>query len=150
MIEFYLKPDAADVRAVRRAFQYIDIKHQRKFIRQAMRAVMKAELLPQLKGDAPVKSGRLKKGLKIRAAKRSRKHIGLVSRSEEKLAKGQGQENVFYGPFQEYGWKHAGSKRKIKVNKGWMRRIAKRRERLVVRKTIKLIAENIGKEFAKG
>ena len=60
---------------------------QKKIVRKALRKAAKEIILPHAKALAPVDTGRLRKSLKIRAAKRSRNRIGvkLEAGTREKL-----------------------------------------------------------------
>lgn len=66
--------------------------------KQAIRKASRESLRPVLssaKSNAPKRSGALRKGIKLRALKRSRSRIGA-----QVTASG-----TVYGAFQEYGWK---------------------------------------------
>lgn len=76
-----------------------------KVFRQSLRAGAKI-IQTDAKQRAPVKSGALRKSVKVRARKRSRSGIGVrVSTSADDSAWGGDQ---FYGAFQEFGWKAGG------------------------------------------
>ncbi|GAB5402800.1 MAG: hypothetical protein Aurels2KO_10310 [Aureliella sp.] len=65
--------------------------------KQAVRKASRAALRPvhaDAKANAPKRSGKLRKGIKLRALKRSRSRIGA-----------QVTSNVVHGAPQEYGWK---------------------------------------------
>ncbi len=73
----------------------------RKILRKAMRAGAKV-ILPAARANAPVgASGAVRRGIRVRAAKRSRRYIGITVT----LGKGFFQGDEFYGAFQEFGWK---------------------------------------------
>lgn len=73
----------------------------KKILRKAMRAGAKV-ILPAARANAPVgAAGRLRKAIRVRAAKRSRKYIGMTVTVGKELFKG----DEFYGAFQEFGWK---------------------------------------------
>lgn len=73
----------------------------RKILRKAMRAGAKV-ILPAARANAPVgATGAIRKGIRVRAARRSRKYIGIVI----VLGKGFFLGDEFYGAFQELGWK---------------------------------------------
>jgi HK97 gp10 family phage protein len=74
-------------------------KDSKKAVRKASRPALKP-VLQESRELAPVRTGALKKSIKIRALKRSRVWTG--SRVTTALGKGQ---NQFYGGFQEYGTK---------------------------------------------
>jgi HK97 gp10 family phage protein len=68
-------------------------KVTKKILRKAMRPVMK-EVQKTAKSLVPVDTGNLKKGIKVRSAKRSRKYIGLDVRTDD---------DNFIAKFVEYG-----------------------------------------------
>lgn len=72
-----------------------------KIIRQETRAAAKLVLLPAAKQTIPVRTGKLRKSIKIRAIKRSRVNSGV------RLAlSGEGfTGDAFYGGFIEYGFR---------------------------------------------
>jgi len=70
---------------------------QRKVVRDAMREEMK-DFQKDAKTLAPKDEGQIKKNIKVRASKRSRKSIGInVSLHKDKF------KDNFYGAFQEFG-----------------------------------------------
>lgn len=77
-------------------------KDAKKAIRQATRPALKP-VLQESKQTVPVKSGQLKKSLKIRALPRSRRFFG--SRVTSGAGKNQKLGNAFYGAFIELGTK---------------------------------------------
>jgi hypothetical protein len=70
----------------------------RKSSRTALRPVAEAA-----KSNAPRRSGRLAKSIKVRALERSRSRVG--SRVTSSGSDNQFKGRTFYGGFQEYGWK---------------------------------------------
>lgn len=82
----------------------LPIKLQKKVIRQAQRNGAKL-LLGHVKARAPKKTGALKKALKIKAAPRSKKFVGVDI--------GVGKEwftgDQFAASFLEFGWKPGGT-----------------------------------------
>lgn len=76
-------------------------KIQRKVISKSARTAMRP-VLNAAKANAPKKTGRLKKSLRMRALKRSRKgRIGVTVATSAKWFSG----DEYYGAFQEFGWK---------------------------------------------
>ena len=73
-------------------------KVKKKIMRKAMRQSMKP-ILQQAKANAPVATGATKKAIKIKAAKRSRKSIGIDVRIGEDTYKG----DQYYASFIEFG-----------------------------------------------
>lgn len=100
------------VEAIDRALKGLEPRLARKLLKSGMRTALKP-LLARIKAAAPVgrpyrrkgkehKPGTLKKALKIRAAKRTRKGtigINIV------MGEGDFKGESFYGSFQEYGTK---------------------------------------------
>ena len=76
-------------------------KVAKKILRQALRAGAKI-ILAQAKANAPVATGQLKKSLKVRAMKRTRK--GTVGFKVQTKA-GDFKGDEFYGSFLEYGFR---------------------------------------------
>jgi len=68
-----------------RSLDSLEPKVAKKIVRQALRPAMK-EIITNAKGRAPVDSGALKKSLVTRAARRSRRNIGVLGivRAERK------------------------------------------------------------------
>jgi HK97 gp10 family phage protein len=88
-------------RELKRKLNQLANKEVKKIVRQAMRAGAKV-ILPRARANAPVgATGNLRRAIKVRAAKRSRKYIGI----NVTLGKGFFQGDEFYGAFQEFGWK---------------------------------------------
>lgn len=79
----------------------------RKAVQGATRESAKI-IAAQVKSNAPVKSGSLRRSIKVRAIRRSRKRIGMriTTWSGDNLYQGK----QFYAAFQEFGWK-TGSRR---------------------------------------
>jgi HK97 gp10 family phage protein len=75
-------------------------KDARRIIRKASRSAAKS-ILPTAKSNAPVKTGQLRKSIKVRSIKKSRTSIGVRLLVSEDWYKG----DEFYGAFQEFGWK---------------------------------------------
>lgn len=85
-------------------------KDSRAVVRKAARKAAKP-VMQQARANAPVKTGALKKSIKVRAIKRSRTRIGVRISTTGLESVFQGKQ--FYGAFQEYGWKPGGRKGKI-------------------------------------
>ena len=76
-------------------------KVRRKVISKAAKTAMRP-VLSAAKSNAPTKSGRLRKSLRLRALKRNRKgKIGVTVSTSAKWFAG----DEYYGAFQEFGWK---------------------------------------------
>ncbi|MFO1007566.1 MAG: HK97-gp10 family putative phage morphogenesis protein [Planctomycetaceae bacterium] len=87
---------------VSKLLQGLEKKVAKKCLRQAMRPAMKV-VLEQAKKNAPVDTGAVKRNIKIRAAKRSTRYIGInVQIGSEGDYKGK----QFYGSFLEYGTRY--------------------------------------------
>lgn len=71
-------------------------------IRKALRAGAKATQ-KVAKGSLPKKTGKLRRSLKVRAIKRSRKKLGVTVTTGADGSAFKGK--AFYGGFQEFGWK---------------------------------------------
>ena len=74
-------------------------KDSKKAVKKATKPALKP-VMEESRNLAPVKTGALRRSIKVRALKRSRVWVG--SRVTTALGKGQ---NQFYGAFQEYGTK---------------------------------------------
>lgn len=89
-----------------RKLERLEKKDARRAIRRGSRAGIKI-VTAAVKAAAPVgATGQLRKAIRTRAAKRSRRFIGAVTRLGEGYFKGE----TFYGSFQEFGW-HSGKRR---------------------------------------
>ena len=71
-----------------------------KILRQELRKFGK-ELVSPSKAATPVRSGKLRKSVKVRAQKRTRSSVGVVVGYSEKPFTG----DTFYGAFLEWGWR---------------------------------------------
>lgn len=85
-------------------------KQAKEAIRKSARPAL-APTLAAAKANAPKKSGRLQRSIKIRAIKRSRSRVG--ARVTTAKTDNQFSGRTFYAAFQEWGWKTG--KRKSKV-----------------------------------
>lgn len=88
------------IEEISRAFRELEPKLARKVIRQAARKGLKP-VLRAIKKSVPVRSGALKKLVKIQAAKRRRR--GVISLTVNINSDRQGK--AFYGAFLNYGTK---------------------------------------------
>lgn len=85
---------------------------QRKIIREEARSAGKM-ILAQTKANAPVKSGQLRRAIKLRALRKSRTRVGVTiilgdrdvrsTRKRKQSATGVNQKDTYYGAFVEYG-----------------------------------------------
>lgn len=75
---------------------------QKAAIRKASRVALRP-VADRAKSNAPKRSGRLRRSIKVRAMKRSRSRIGarVTSSGTDHNFKGR----TFYGGFQEFGWR---------------------------------------------
>ena len=86
-----------------RKFKTLEAKTQKKFVRKALRAAGKP-VLAAAKQKVPVREGKLKKSLKLRAIKRSRTGVGVLIKTgnREELGIKPGEKGFY--PFSvEYG-----------------------------------------------
>jgi Bacteriophage HK97-gp10, putative tail-component len=86
---------------VQRKLRQLVPKAQKAIIKQGFRKALKP-VLAEARSDAPVKTGTLKKQLKIKMGKRQRKgEIVMVVVASKK--KGSDKDDAFYGWFQDSG-----------------------------------------------
>lgn len=89
-----------------RKLRHLETVVARKAIRKGLRAGAKI-ITAEARRQAPVgESRKLRRAIKTRAAKRSRRYIGVVTQ----LGAGDFMGETFYGAFQEFGW-HIGKRR---------------------------------------
>lgn len=87
-----------DIKALEAALKALEPKVEKKILKKGMRTGMK--LIQQAaKEKAPVDTGLTKKGIKVRAAKRSRKGIGI----DVTIGEGDYKGETYYAAFLEYG-----------------------------------------------
>jgi HK97 gp10 family phage protein len=124
---------------------------QKKCLRPGLREGAKV-ILDEAKANAPKKTGALAKGLKVRAAKRSRKNRWLVT-MRVITAAGFFKGSDFYSSFQEFGYRlgprKLGNKRKQIPGKHFIEGAAKSKGDAAKGAALKRIAEDIEKEAAK-
>lgn len=87
-------------------------KQARAFHRKAIRTAAKV-VLAEAKRRSPVRTGKLRSSLTVKALKRSRKGIGVQVTQKEGAFKGE----AFYGSFVEFGYRR-GKRRKEYRRKG--------------------------------
>jgi len=103
-----------------RAIQELGKNISKKIMRKAMRESLKP-VQQACKQNAPVDKGDLRKAIKIKAMKKSRKGFGV----KVEIGEGDFKGDTFYGAFQEYGWKTGkrGSENRHEIKgKGFMRK----------------------------
>lgn len=106
----------------------------RKMVREVARPAMKG-MKKQIQKAAPVKSGRLKKSIGLKAMKRSRKFIGVRVTTDSKNG------SPFYASFSELGTGEAKDRKKIR----WMYRAYLRKRK----RTNLIFAKKLGKAIVK-
>lgn len=128
-----------------RKFAALPPKLQKKILRPALRAAAKI-VLDQAKANAPVQSGRLKKSLKVKAAKRSRKTKHEVAINVI-TATGWFTGEAFYAPFQEFGWmvgpRRLGNRRKKQPGSRFIRRAYEDKGPQAIARALQLIRSGI-------
>lgn len=95
--------DRKQVEAIRRMLVQLPRKVRNKVLRQELRKAAK-ELVAPSKAAVPVRTGKLRKSIKVRAAKKpdvKRGTLGVTVGYSNKDFSG----DAFYGSFLEYGWK---------------------------------------------
>jgi HK97 gp10 family phage protein len=119
----HVRFEVRGAKELKRKLDELADKEVKKIVRQAMRAGAKV-ILPKAKAYAPVgATGNLRRAIKVRAAKRSRKYIGV----NVTLGEGFFIGDAFYGAFQEFGWKtgkRKSAKRRQVGGKHFMQRAA--------------------------
>jgi hypothetical protein len=86
---------------VTKALQGLEMKTRKKFLREETRRANKQHILPLAKIMVPEDEGRLAKAIKVVAIKRSRRFVGTKTAQTGKGFEGE----MFYGGFQEWGWR---------------------------------------------
>lgn len=95
-----------------RRFEMLRGNMQKKYGRKALRAGAKV-VQKTAKQRVPVRTGRLKKGLKVRALKRSRKHFGVGVVTPPRASLGLWSDGGYYPAHLAWGWK--ATKRRAKA-----------------------------------
>ena len=96
------------IKELDRQLRELDAKLAKTYVRKAMRKSL-VPVKDQAKKNAPVDTGHLKKSIKIRAAKRSRKQFGAVVRAGNQTGN---IRDEFYGGFMEWGYRMRNGKRR--------------------------------------
>jgi HK97 gp10 family phage protein len=123
-----------------RKLQSLSKKDSKAAVRKGTRAGAK---IVQAKAQelAPYRTGKLKRGIKVRAMPRSKKWFGTMVRGTNY----KGEE--FYGGFQEYGWRHGprklGDARKKIEGLHFMQRAAQEAGPRAIEEAKRVIAEEI-------
>ena len=107
-------------------------KIRNKILRRELRNAAK-KLKPPARSATPVASGKLRRSVKVRAAKRSRKGIGVLVGYNDKPYSG----DTFYGAFLEWGYRW-GKRKSAKT----VLRESRRRRRLTDAQRAQVKAEN--------
>lgn len=87
-------------KALNRKLQRLAGPVAKKIVRQAARIAVKP-VLSAARNTVPVRSGKLRRAIKIRALPRSRTRVGVRVTLGDQEFTGE----TFYGGFQEWGWK---------------------------------------------
>lgn len=103
--------DAKQVAKINRMLTALPKKIRNKILREELRKGAKT-LLPASKAATPARTGKLRRSVKVRAVKRSRKSVGVLVGYNDKAYAG----DTFYGAFLEWGWKQG--KRPSRVVRG--------------------------------
>jgi HK97 gp10 family phage protein len=92
--------DANQVAKINRMLIALPKRIRNKILREELRKGAKT-LLPASKAATPARTGKLRRSVKVRAVKRSRKSVGVLVGYNDKAYAG----DTFYGAFLEWGWK---------------------------------------------
>jgi HK97 gp10 family phage protein len=84
--------------------QALDKKVQGKVSKEALRAGAKI-MLPVARQESPVKTGIMRKGIKLRMGKKRKGYVYVSILISEKTADRNYVGKLFYGAMQEFGWK---------------------------------------------
>ncbi len=136
--------DKADLNKIQNALEKLPKRARSKVIRQSLRRAAKAHLLPRVKATTPRgETGKLKKTVKVRAMKRSRKAIGIhVAWYGEKTLGPK-----FYAGFVEHG--HRAGKYKWVFGEKTLTRTAKHKGEKTIDDAIDGIGKGIEVEWKK-
>ena len=113
-----------------RVLKSIPAKEGKKIIRKAAREAARQVLLPAAKAATPVDTGDLRRSLKVRAISRSKNGVGVRV--------GVNTKDVFYGVFQELGWRVGKRSKSIRD----FQEATRKTERSVVRRA-EIYANNV-------
>lgn len=134
---------------LRRLMKSLPNKDVKKAIRKAARAGAKI-ITAETKSLAPVgETKRLRRAIKTRAAKRSRKYIGVVT----SIGEGNFQGDTFYGAFVEFGHKVGARKlanRAEVEGQGFMLKAAKNKKRAAGAKAAEVLKSELIAAARKG
>jgi HK97 gp10 family phage protein len=95
---------------VKKAFKRLEKNVARKVIRKALREAAKP-VQADAKRRAPFDTGLLRKAIKVRAMRKKRGRIGIITITGQGDYKG----DTFYGAFQEYGAQNTGRSRTANI-----------------------------------
>lgn len=96
--------------SLNRKLELLTSKQSKEAIRKAARPAL-APTLAAAKANAPKKTGRLQRSIKIRSIKRSRSRVG--ARVTTAKSDNQFSGKTFYAAFQEWGWKTGARKHQL-------------------------------------
>jgi hypothetical protein len=118
--------DREQVKKILADLNEISAKRGRDIVRKSTRTAAKEILLPQAKSNVPVRSGQLKRAIKVRAIQRSKNAVGVrVSASEKDFTGDQ-----FYASFIELGWRSGKRSSEIlQIQRGLRERIKSSQKR---------------------
>ena len=89
------------IKQIEKKLSGMETKIARKVVRQALKKAAKP-ILAAAKRNAPVKTGALKKSLRVRVMKKKKHRYGVMVATSAKWFTGE----TFYAAFVEYGTKH--------------------------------------------
>lgn len=132
------------IKGLDKALKALPAKIEKKVLRQAMRKGVKP-IQAAAKANVPVRSGTLKKAIKVRAMKRKKDRLGVL------VIVGQGdfKGETFYGAMIEYGHfagKRGTPDRKFVEAKPFMRPAFETNKEAVGKETVRLIREGVENE----
>lgn len=104
-----IKIDISGDKAIMRKLGALPQKVEKKVITQAVRKAAKP-ILAQMKANAPVKSGAMKKGIKTKVLPRKQGMFRMIVGISKKWVVGK-----FYGAYEEFGHKTGSPKQKSKA-----------------------------------
>lgn len=98
------------VKELDRQFQELPLQLQRKFLRSSLRSSAK-DVARTAKGKVPVLSGNLRRGIKVRAGKRSRNNVSITIGVDSSSLKSGIPGKDYYAAFVELGTRHMEAER---------------------------------------